>query len=139
MRTKRLPQSRLLAPLALLMLVSAPVRAQMPVTLNTGPLNGLGTYFVDFQLLDGNGIGDGNSLVTISGLSLTGGTLGATVPSTGTVSGTPQTTLSLVDSDPGGVAEFQQAFTVTSATSLLNFTVTLSPTAPLDTPIPDTF
>src|SRR4051812_17456501 len=100
-RIKRLPLSprfsplALLAPLALLMLVSAPVRAQVSVTLNTAPLNGLGTFFLDFQLLDGNGIGDGNSQVTISGLALIGGALGATPPPIGAVSGTPETTLFL--------------------------------------------
>ena len=66
--------------LGLLALTIAPVRAQIPVTLHTGPLNGLGTYFLDFQLLDGSGIGDGNSTVTISGLTLSGGALGALQP-----------------------------------------------------------
>ena len=45
----------LMASLALLMWTAARGRAQVPVTLNTAPLNGQGTFFLDFQLLDGAG------------------------------------------------------------------------------------
>ena len=122
-------------------LVSHNTLADSLVTLNTGALNGNGSYYLDFQLLDGNGSGDGNSLAMLSNLSITGANLGVALPSTGTVSGNPTqlTGLTLKDSDPNADATYLQPFTVNSSTSLLSFNVHLSTVLPKDAPIPDVF
>ena len=115
--------------------------AQTTVLLTTDALNAQGTFYIDFQLLDGNGIGDGNSSVVVSALSLLGGSLGPALPVTGSVTGDPTAPggLTLIDSDSGGVAEYQQAFTVSSPTSQLRFTLDLGASAPFDTPLSDIF
>ena len=114
------------------------------VTLNTGALNGAGTYYLDFQLVDGSASGDGNSLAKITGFSLTDGTLGAALAPLGDAAGNLTGGLTLKDdlANAGnfftGVAEFTQPFTVTGAASQVQFTTALSATS-LDTPTPDEF
>jgi len=112
------------------------------VSLDLSALQSSGTYFLDFQLLDGNGIGDGNALAAVTNLSLTGGTLFA--PGTalifGNVSGDPTAPggLQLVDSDPSGVSEYTIGFIVGSSPALLSFDLNVSATA-IDSPIADQF
>ena len=122
-------------------LIAPNTQADSLVTLNTGALNGSGSYYLDFQLLNGSGSGDGNSQAVISNLSITGANLGIALPSTGAVSGdlTQLTGLTLKDSDPNADATYLQPFTVNSSTSLLNFNVHLSTVLPQDAPIPDVF
>src|SRR4051794_34690235 len=64
------------------------------VSMDTGPLNGRGTFYVEFQLTDGSGIGDANSRAVVTGFGLTGGTLGGILPPTfGNVTGSLATAL----------------------------------------------
>ncbi len=121
--------------------LAAPGQAQTTqvITLDTSALSGLGTYSLDFQLLDGSLAADGNSAVTLSGFSSPGVTFDpAQAQSFGAgVSGALSTGLTLTDTDPSGEDEFQQAFTA-AAGSQVQFTLRLSPQS-LDTPTPDTF
>ena len=121
-------------------LTALPAQALTQVSLDAGGLNGQGKFFLDFQLLDGNGTGDGNASAILSGLSLTGGTLDGTPTRAGMTPGDPAGAgLMLTDSDTSGVADYRQAFSVTNTASLLTFNVTLSTSAPLDAPTPDQF
>ncbi len=97
------------------------------VDLNTSSLAG-GSFFVDFALNDGHfgssGTADGNNTAVVNSFNLGGGTAGAILPPTlGSATGTIATGFTLVDSDPGGVADIAQGFT---AGSKLDFDVHLT-------------
>jgi hypothetical protein len=93
-----------------------------PLTLNldTSLLTG-GNYYIDFQLNDGNGVGDGNNTAVISSFDFGGGAATGTATHFGGASGDLFTAVSLIDNDP--FTEFFQEF---QAGSYLNFTVLLS-------------
>jgi hypothetical protein len=96
----------------------APVaaRAQYRVTQNLSSPSGLGAFYFNFHLTDGDQTGDGDSRADIFNLALTGGSLGAVLPpTTGDAQGNLNTTLTLRDSDAAvsGLADFAQAFTIT--------------------------
>jgi hypothetical protein len=101
------------------------------VSITTGALNGLGTYYVEFTLTDGSGLGNGNSFAGVSNFSINGGVLGAVLPPTlGDVSGAlgGANTLGLADTNAGtgGLADFAQGFTINSATGTITFDLTLA-------------
>lgn len=101
------------------------------VTVDTSTLSG-GLYYIDFQLNDGNGVGDGNNTATISGFSFGGGTVTGAATSFGGVSGNLSSAITLIDTDPFN--EFFQAFI---PGSYLSFMVQLSNNP--NGAIPDTF
>lgn len=107
----------LLAALAL----SLTTRAD-PVTiyLDTSLLSG-GNYYLDFQLNDGSGTGDGSNTALLGAFDFGGGSAFGSVTSYGTVTGDLTTSLSLTDTDP--FTEFYQAFT---ASSYLTFSLDLT-------------
>src|SRR5260221_177835 len=118
--------------------------AQAPtfhIKVDTRNLSGLGLFYLEFQSFDGNTTtGDGNSQAVVSNFTLTGGALGAALPPIGNATGSLAGTLTLQDGPAafGPLADFTQAFEVTSATSRLNFDLQLSATD-LDSPLPDSF
>lgn len=147
MRMRQITRHLIVAVLAGCTLLGASAcQAQLTynVSLNTVALNGLGTFFVEFQLTDGSATGgNNNSQVVISNFSLSGGALGAVLPPTlGNVSGSlaPAGTLTLRDGPAasGPVADFAQAFSITGAASLLRFDLLLTGTG-VDAPTPDKF
>jgi hypothetical protein len=101
------------------------------VTVDTSTLFG-GLYHIDFQLNDGNGVGDGNNSAVISGFSFGGGAVAGAATSFGGVSGDLSSAVTLIDTDPFN--EFFQAF---NPGSTLSFTVQLSNNA--NGAIPDFF
>ena len=111
--------------------------------MTTGGLNGGGTYYVEFTLTDGSGLGDANSHADISNFFVNGGALGAVAPPTlGDVTGGlgGAQTRGLSDSNAGasGLADFTQAFTVSNSGSTIDFNVLLSNTG-VDSGAPDAF
>jgi len=112
------------------------------VSLNTASLNSLGTFYVEFQLIDGSSTGgNGNSQAIVTNFQLTGGALGSVLdPTLGNVAGSLAGTLTLTDGPTsfGDVADFAQAFSVTNSVSLLTFDLQLTTTG-VDTPFPDKF
>lgn len=131
-----------LAWLALGLTLSAPIAsAQLfHVTIDTSSLSGLGTHYLEFQLIDGSFAGDGNSRATISDFLLVGGTLGSVLPPTlGSVAGALPSPLTLVDGPAGSpLADFAQAFDVTDPVSSVGFDLELSASG-IDGGIPDQF
>ena len=98
--------------------------------------------FLDFQLTDGAGVGNGNSRVAISNLALSGGTIdynNRLLPDLGNVSGTGNAFV-LVDGPgaKGPLADRAVLFRVTSASAVLTYDFTLSSTG-IDAPVPDGF
>src|SRR5213075_2492166 len=70
------------------------------VSLKTSPLigNSAGPFYVDFQLNDGSGIGDGNNTVTINNFLFDGGNLvGSPLPPIGGASGSLFSFVSITD------------------------------------------
>ena len=110
---------------AALLLSGLPAHADLTfhVDLDTSVLmgNANAPYALDFQLNDGQGIGDANNLVTLSNFSFGGGAATATATFDGGGSGTVATGLSISDSSFFNAAT--QSFT---AGSTLGFDVTLS-------------
>jgi hypothetical protein len=121
---------------AVALLAGSAARAQVAfaITVNTTPLIGhaAGPFYLDFQLNDGAGIGNGNNTAVVNGFNFGGGAPlgGATV--FGGVTGNLSSSVSLRDTSPFN--EFFQAFTPGTS---LKFFVTLSNT--LSTPVPDSF
>ena len=128
--------------LAGLLLATAPAQAQTrTVTLNTGLLNGAGSFSVEYSLANGAAVADGNSSAAISNFSLIGGVLGTVLsPTTGDVTGDLGSTLTLRDDSTAsaGFADFAQAFTVNSSSSILSFNLNLSASS-VDAGTPDDF
>lgn len=132
----------LISALAGLACLASPGRAQTTevVTLNTSALAGGSAYFLDFQFVDGGLTADGNGLAKLSGFSSSGLSF-SPAQSYGTgVSGALGTGLTLTDTDPSGVDEFQQKFTAgpPGTTSQVQFTLRLAPSS-VDAGTPDTF
>lgn len=118
--------------LSLLSAAALAVAAQATlVTLNTSSLAG-GTYYVDFQLNDGNGVGDGNNTASISNFKFGGGAATGDIGAFGGVTGDLFTGVGLTDTDPFN--EFYQSFT---AGSFLSFNLVLS--ASFNGLVPDLF
>ena len=113
------------------------------VTVTTGALSGAGTYYVEFTLTDGSGLGNGGSYAGVSNFFVSGGSLGAVLPPTsGDVSGSlgGGHTLGLTDTNAGtgGLADFAQGFTVTNPGSTMGFDLTLTDTS-VEAVTPDNF
>ena len=89
--------------------------------------------FLDFQLTDGSGLGNGNSTVAISNLGLTGGTIDAgnrLLPDIGNVAGAGGTfTLRDGPAASGALADRAVLFRVTSPTAVLTYDFTVDSTA----------
>ncbi len=101
------------------------------VTVNTGLLSGKGTFYFNFNLSDGSGVGDGNSQAVISNFTFNGGTLQPVTSMRGGVTDNRPGTLTLQDSDTtnSGFASIIQPFTVSSSASTLQFTLNPSATS----------
>jgi len=94
--------------------------APVTVKLDTSFLSG-GNYYLDFQLTDGSGTGDGSNTAVVSAFDFGGGSAFGAVTSYGTVTGDLSSSVSLTDTDP--FTEFYQAF---SAGSFLMFQLELT-------------
>lgn len=68
--------------------------------LNTSSIEGLGTFDLAFQLVDGSGTGDANNTVTLSGFAFYGGSVSGPTTLFGGASGDLSSGLTLTDSDP---------------------------------------
>jgi len=90
------------------------------VSVDTSTLSG-GLYYIDFQLNDGNGVGDGNNTAVINGFAFGGGMVVGPATSFGGASGDLSSSVTLIDTDP--FTEFFQAFIPGSS---LSFTLQLS-------------
>ena len=96
--------------------------------------------FLDFQLTDGKGVGDGNSSVVISNLGLSGGSIAyddRRLPDLGNVAGTGNA-FTLRDGPSSGFADRAVLFRVADATATLTYDFTVDSTG-LDAPTPDGF
>jgi hypothetical protein len=96
---------------AILMAVSAHAQIAYRFTVNTTPLIGdsAAPFYLDFQLTDGSGSGDGNNTAWLSNFNFHGGVpMGATAGA-GTFTGNLSSSVSL--SDRSFFNEFYQAFT----------------------------
>lgn len=78
------------------------------VTLDTSSLVGTGTYYVDFQLNDGSGVGNANNSAYITDINLGGGSVAGPVTAWGGVWGDLSTGITLTDTE--AFNEFFQAF-----------------------------
>src|SRR5690349_3705250 len=78
------------------------------VTLDTSSLVGTGTYYVDFQLNDGSGVGNANNSAYITDINLGGGSIAGPVTAWGGVWGDLSTGITLTDTE--AFNEFFQAF-----------------------------
>jgi hypothetical protein len=97
--------------LVLSLVAAAALAAAAPafiVTLDTSSLVGTGTYYVDFQLNDGNGVGDANNTATIKNINLGGGSIVGPATTWGGAAGDLGGTVTLIDTD--AFNEFYQAF-----------------------------
>lgn len=121
---------KLILPLMIAVGFSTTARAAS-VTVDTSALSG-GLYYIDFQLNDGNGVGDGNNTAVISGFGFGGGSVVGAATSFGGVSGDLSSSVTLIDTDP--FTEFFQAFI---PGSFLSFTLQLSNN--VNGAIPDVF
>lgn len=97
------------------------------VKLNTAAVAG-GNYILDLSLSDGDvaslGTPDTNNSVAIGPVTFNGGWPGAALPPIGNAAGDLTTGVWLADGDPGGVADFAQAFTAGNSLDI-NFVMTL--------------
>lgn len=106
------------------------------ITLDTAPLigNASGPFTLDFQFIEGNGIGDSNNTITLSDFSFGGGAI--TTPPSSMTGGVTFTTMpfgiTLVDSSFDQDVEFSF-----SPGTTLSFLV--DATSNIDTTAPDTF
>ena len=140
--------NRVSLPLALLALAAFSSAVTYRVTQSVGSLSlgqpevADGFLLLDFQLTDGKNVGNGNSSVSISNLSLTGGSFDfsrSPLSDLGNVSGSG-TSFTLRDgTGPNNVlADHSVLFRVTSATAVLSYDFTPSSTG-IDSPTPDGF
>lgn len=102
------------------------------VTLDTSSLAGTGTYYVDFQLNDGNSVGDGNNSAYITNINVGGGSIAGPASAWGGVTGDLSVGISLDDTE--AFNEFFQAFLPGSF-----FSFELSLTNNFNGAIPDLF
>jgi hypothetical protein len=94
------------------------------VSMDTSPLinNPAGPFYIDFQLNDGSGIGDGNNTVTINNFLFPGGNpVGSPLPPIGGASGDLSSSVSITDKS--FLNEFTQQFNPGSG---LSFRVNLT-------------
>lgn len=78
------------------------------VTLDTSSLAGTGTYYVDFQLNDGSGVGNANNSAYITDINLGGGSVAGPVTAWGGIWGDLSAGITLTDTE--AFNEFFQAF-----------------------------
>lgn len=106
-------------------------------TLDTTPLetSSAGPFTLDFQFIEGNGLGDGNNTVTLSNFSFGGGSINTT-PSSSTVTGITVTPspFGIVLTDTSFLDDVQFSFTPGSSLAF-----DFSSTANNDSVAPDTF
>src|SRR6478735_3779712 len=102
------------------------------VKLDTSSLIGAGTFYVDFQLNDGNGVGDGNNSAYITNINLGGGSIAGPASAWGGVWGDLGTGIALSDTE--AFNEFFQAFL---PGTFLSFELSL--TNNFNGPVPDMF
>jgi hypothetical protein len=107
------------------------------VSLGTSPLIGssAGPFYIDFQLIDGSGIGDANNTVTINNFLFGGGNaVGSPLPPIGGASGDLSSFVSITDNS--FLNEFTQQF---NPGSKLSFHVNLTTNVDIGSPTPDAF
>ena len=118
------------------MVISPVLRAQVAfdVHINTSALIGhpSGPFYLDFQLNDGSGLGNGNNTATVSQFNFHGGGPLPDLAAFGGVTGNLNSAVTLTDS--AFLNEFFQAFTPGSS---LDFRLTL--TTAVEAPTPDLF
>jgi PEP-CTERM motif len=121
---------------AFALLAGSPAHAQsvFSVGLNTSALIGhpAGPFYLDFQLNDGTGLGNGNNTAILSQFNFNGGSFLGPATSFGGVTGSLASTVTLTDTS--AFNEFFQAFT---PGSFLNFRLSL--TTNFNAPTPDLF
>lgn len=129
-----LASTALVCAFALFISPAARAQAVFEINVNTSALIGhpAGPFYLDFQLNDGAGVGNGNNTATLSGFSFGGGAPLGAATVFGNVTGNLASTITLRDTTPFN--EFFQAFTAGSA---LRFTLTLS--NQVSVPVPDLF
>jgi hypothetical protein len=97
------------------------------VAVDTSDLTASSAYYAEFTLSDGTVVSSGvpstNNSVLLSAFTLGGGALGAVLPPIGDASGNMNSSITLADGDPGGIADFAQGFEPGSA---LNFNVDMT-------------
>ncbi len=93
--------------------------------LNTSSIEGLGTFDLAFQLVDGSGTGDANNTVTLSDFLFYGGSVSGPTTLFGGASGDLSSSLTLTDSDPF----FNAAIGGFDTGSYLEFSATLTDNA----------
>jgi hypothetical protein len=120
--------------LALFSVSTVRAQAVFAVTVNTTPLIGhpAGPFYLDFQLNDGAGTGDGDNTAIVSSFNFSGGAPLGAVSSFGNATGNLASSVTLRDSTPFN--EFFQAFTPGTS---LQFLVTLN--NHVSVPVPDSF
>jgi hypothetical protein len=113
--------------------VSAP-GLEFTVALDTAPLIGhpAGPFSLDFQLIDGSGMGDSNNTAIVTNFNFDGGSAASTPVLTGGASGNLSSGITLAES-----SFFNDCHEQFSSGSNLTFTVQL--TTNLQTPQPDEF
>ena len=102
------------------------------VTLDTSSLTQGGTYYVDFQLNDGSGVGNHNNTALIQSFNFGSGAAAGSANLFGGVTGSLLTSVAMTDTDPFN--EFYQSFT---AGNFLSFDLQLTNNA--NAPAPDIF
>lgn len=109
------------------------------VAVDTSALTPGSTYYAEFTLSDGTVVSSGipttNNSVTLTAFTLGGGSFGALLPAIGDASGNMNSTVTLADGDPGGVADFAQGFLPGSS---LMFNVSMTEVVNAG-PVPDVF
>jgi len=137
MKTSRLLRATLAAlggACALLVASVAHAQSVFAVQLNTSALigNAAGPFYLDFQLNDGTGIGNGNNTAIVSQFNFNGGAPLGGATTFGGVTGSLASSVTLRDTS--AFNEFFQAFT---PGSLLSFRLSLTTNA--NAPTPDLF
>lgn len=118
--------------------VTAAHASAFHVTWNLGGLKAFNnTHYLDFQLTDGSGSGDGNAKVHLFNIQLSGGTWGSALPDLGGVTYGPGNSVDLTDSGIG-LADHAPGFLVTDDNAVLTFDFGVSSTS-TDPGTPDYF
>lgn len=131
--TSSLRAAALLAALSLAAAATSHAQISFNVTVDTSQLWSVSNpVYLDFQLNDGSGLGDGNNTATISNFDFGGGSAQPSPNTFGGASGDLWSGVTITDSNA-----FNELFQPFTPGDSLTFNVTL--TTQIDTPIPDEF
>jgi len=104
-------------------------------SLNTSGIEGMGTFYLAFQLADGSGTGDANNTVTLYDFNFGTGSAAGSPMLYGGASGDIASVLSLTDSDPF----FNAAVEGFTPGALLTFNATFTDNPDVGSPVQDQF